>query len=317
MKVLGLSFGRDLKNCDILTKTALMAAQSAGAEVKFMNVMKKDIGHCTGCGACSAGRDKGKQIRCIIKDDYLEIENEVLEADGIILAAPVYSVGLTGQLKNYIDRFGAAHDRAFCLAEQEKRQALGDVELLDERLFRNKYVAYISVGGASTQNWVSLGIPTMYLFGMSSLMKPVGQMDAYDMGRTANPLLDDQLVEKASSLGRHLAENIGKAYDEVEWWGDEGVCPVCHNKFINIMDGSTRVECPICGIEGDVSIENNQISVVFSKEQQARARGTLAGMREHYLEIQGMKDVAIPKIIGNKEKLETLMVPYKEFQSTY
>lgn len=317
MKILGLSFGRKMKNTDILVKHALMKAKESSAEIKFINVMNKKIGHCTGCGACSAGRDKGKQIICIIKDDYLELENEILEADGIILGAPVYSVGPTGQLKNLIDRFGAAHDRAFCQAEQDKRLEKGNVELLDERLFKDRYVAYISVGGAVTQNWVAFGLPVMYHFGMSIMMKPVGQLDAYDMGRTANPLFDEKLMEKAGNLGKHVADSVGKPYEEVEWIGDEGICPVCHNKILTIPGNGIIVECPVCGIEGDIKVEDNQIKVHFSKEQQNRARGRFAGLEEHYLEIQGMKDIAIPKIIANKEKLEKMLKPYKELVSMY
>lgn len=318
MKILGLSFGRKMKNSDILTKHTLMAAQEAGADIKFINVVDKVIGHCTGCAACSARRDKGGQVKCILKDDYLEIENEVLEADGIILTAPVYSVGPTGQLKNFIDRFGAAHDRAFNLAEQKKRlEKGGDVELLDERLFKDRHVAYISVGGAKTQNWVALGLPTMYMFGMSIMMKPVGQLDAYDMGRTANPLLDENLLAKTANLGAHLAKSVGKPYDEVEWLGDEGTCPVCHNNMITVLRKGNKVECPICGIEGTLSLVNDEIMVSFSEAQQKRARGTFPGLEEHYLEIQEMKEVAIPKIAANKDKLAEQIKLYKNLRSTY
>lgn len=317
MKVLGLSFGRDMRNCDILTKHALMAAERAGAEIKFMNVMNKDVKHCTGCGACSARRDKGGQVKCIIKDDYLEIEHEVLEADAIILGAPVYSIAPTGQLKNFIDRFGAAHDRAFNQAEQDIRIEKGNVELLDERLFKNRYIAYISVGGAQTQNWVALGLPILYTFGMSIMMKPVGQIDAYDMGRTANPLFDEALMNRVDELGTHLVDSVGKEYSEIKWLGDEGTCPVCHNSMVTVLGKGTAVECPVCGIEGTLSIVDSEIHVSFSKEQELRARGTFAGLREHYLEIQNMKDIAIPKIVGNKEKLAEMIKPYELLQSTY
>lgn len=55
--------------------------------------------------------DEGGNVHCIKKDDY-RLEEKILDTDGIIVAAPVFSVGTTGQMKNFIDRFGAAHDRA-------------------------------------------------------------------------------------------------------------------------------------------------------------------------------------------------------------
>ena len=320
MKILGISFGRKMHNCDIVTIQALMAAKEAGAEVKFINTMNMNIQHCKGCGACSASRDKGGQIKCVLNDDYLELENEVLEADGIIVAAPVYALAPTGQMKNFDDRFGAAHDLAAATEEQKKRIAEGKTgaDLLDERIFKDKYVAYISVGGAHTPNWVSMGLPNFVMFGMSTCWHPVGQIDAYDMGHRVNPVLDDEFSAHVAALGRHLAEQIGKPADEIEWFGDEGVCPVCHNRFISIgMDNSTKVECPMCGIEGELSVEDGKVKVTFSDEQKARARGTLKGLYEHYYELKDMMKIVIPTLQNRADEINEKMKPIKEFKSTY
>jgi len=316
MKILGISFGRKTKNGDIMVKHALMEAQAAGAEVKFINTMSMKIGHCVACGACSRGRDNGKQIKCILKDDYLELEEAILDADGIIVAAPVYSIAPTGQMKNFIDRFGAAHDRAAALAEQEKRIQKGNVELLDPRVLADKYVAYISVGGAKTQNWVSMGLPNMHIFGISTVMKTIGQIDAYNMGTIVSPVLDDDLMDRVGKLGRHMVDSVGKPYDEVEWMGEEGVCPVCHNSLITIGK-TTDVECPICGISGKIAIENDEVKVTFSEAEQKRARNTLAGLDEHYHEIQNFVAEIGPKIEKNKEKLGMMLGKYEKFESTY
>ena len=293
-----------------------MAAKEAGAEVKFINTINMEIGHCKGCGACSASRDRGKQIKCILKDDYLALEEECLEADGIIVVAPVYSIAPTGQLKNYIDRFGAAHDLAAAKEEQKKRIENGVEELLDERLFKDKYVAYVSVGGAHTQNWVSMGLPNFYMFGMSTCMIPVGHIDAYDMGHRTNPVLDQPFLENIAGLGKHLVESIGKEKKDVAWYGEEGVCPVCHNNLISLWK-TTDIECPLCGIHGKLSVEGDQVHITFSQEEQERARNTLNGLYEHYYELKDMMKVIIPKLEANKETLSALMQPYKNFKSTY
>jgi multimeric flavodoxin WrbA len=316
MKILGISFGRNLKNCDIVSKHALLAAKEAGAEVKFINTMNMNIGHCIGCGSCSRGRDNGKQIKCVLKDDFEKLSEAILDADGIIVVAPVYSLAPTGQMKNFIDRFGAAHDKAAAIAEQEKRKEREDAELLDSRLFQDKYVAYISVGGAKTQNWVSMGLPNMYMFGMSTVMKTVGQIDAYDMGRRGNPVLDDEFMEKVTKLGKHLADSIGKPFDQVEWMGEEGICPVCHNRFITVGN-STNVECPLCGISGKISIVNDEVKVTFSDAEKMRARNTLVGLEEHHQEIASFGQIAGPKITKNKDKINSLMEKYENFESTY
>lgn len=342
MKILGVSFGRKDHNCDIVTKQALMAAREAGAEVKFINTMNMVIGHCKGCGACSASRDRGKQIKCVLRDDYLTLEEAILDADGVIVAAPIYALGPTGQLKNYDDRFGAAHDLSSAMEEQKKRIKEGKTgaDLLDERMFKDKYVAYISVGGCHTPNWVSMGLPNFYMFGMSTGWHTVGQIDAYDMGHRVNPVLDDAFSAQTAALGRHLVEQIKKPaknvewlgmvdgepmelyprkpYSEVEWFGEQGVCPVCHNKLISISESrSTTVECPLCGTEAELSIEDGKIKVTFSEEQIARSRNTIKGLYEHHDELHDMMNVIIPTLQTRGDEIAEKMKPIKAFESDY
>jgi hypothetical protein len=170
------------------------------------------------------------------------------------------------------------------------------------------------VGGAVTQNWVSLGLPMMHLFEISCHMKVVGHIDAYDQGRKANPVFDRQLMDQCGALGRKLAESVGKPYEEVEWLGDEGVCPVCHCDLLSIgKNRSTDVECPICGITGKLTIANDKVRVTFSEAQQKRARWTIEGLYEHYHEIQGMIKVCVPKLMENKDTLPKMLEKYEKF----
>ena len=316
MKVLGISFGRMNQRSDILVKEALFAAKKAGADVEFINTVRLDIGHCRACDYCSRMRDKGEvEIHCCMKDDYHILEEACLEADGIIIGAPVYAVGIVGQFKNFVDRFGPSHDRAALLEENKKRKAEGKPEL-DPLYFKDRYVGYISVGGAQTHNWVSLGLPMLDLFTFSFCMKCVGHVDAYDQGRTGSPLLDKNLMAQAASLGKAVAESLGKPYDEVDTWvGDEGVCPVCHNPLLS-MNGTTHVECPICGIWGDLSVEGDKVKVEWSDKEIARARNTTIGIYEHYNEIQNMITVCVPKLTANKDVLDEEMKKYINFDET-
>lgn len=316
MKVLGISFGRMNQRSDILVKEALFAAKKAGADVEFINTVRLDIGHCRACDYCSRMRDKGEvEIHCCMKDDYHILEEACLEADGIIIGAPVYAVGIVGQFKNFVDHFGPSHDRAALLEENKKRKAEGKPEL-DPRYFKDRYVGYISVGGAQTHNWVSLGLPMLDLFTFSFCMKCVGHVDAYDQGRTGSPLLDKNLMAQAASLGKAVAESLGKPYDEVDTWvGDEGVCPVCHNPLLS-MNGTTHVECPICGIWGDLSVEGDKVKVEWSDKEIARARNTTIGIYEHYNEIQNMITVCVPKLTANKDVLDEEMKKYINFDET-
>lgn len=312
MKVLGLSFGRKMKNCEILVKEALMGAEKLGAEVSFIRMINLDIKHCVGCGACSGAMKKGKQIKCILKDDYNAVVDAILDADAVIIAAPVYVLAPTGQFKNFVDRFVPAHDGMALEAEENRRRQTG-AEPLDPREFKLRYVGYISVGGAVTHNWVSFGIPGMQLFNFTTHTKVIDQIDANDMGRRGSPVLDKALIERANRLGQNIAGAVGKNPNEVGWKGDdEGICPVCHCNLLSVGK-TTTVECPICGITGKLSVEGDKVKVEFSDKQRQRARGTRNGQQEHVDELDDIVRHVIPKLQAAKDTLPALLSKYEGY----
>lgn len=285
MKVLGLNFGRKNGNCKTFLNAAIESAKEAGAEIEVIDTINKEIKHCIGCGSCSRILQSGKgQIKCCLKDDYEAIADAVLAADAIIVAAPVYVLAPTGQFKNFLDRFGPAHDKAYMLFENELRKDTGGEELNPDCLKRH-LVSYISVGGATTQHWVSYGVPGMNLFGLSLNMKVVDQLDAYGSYVPDNK---ERLVGESHRIGRRIVEAYGKKTSEITWESDPGICPVCHCKEMT-LNGTTTVSCPVCGIYGTLKINGDQVSVEFSEEEQSRSRLKFTGVLEHQVE-QGRKD---------------------------
>ena len=67
---------------------------------KLIALSEKNIQYCLGCCRCIDNLEN----YCVIKDDMQEIYNDMLEADKIIIASPVYMNHITGILKNVIDR---------------------------------------------------------------------------------------------------------------------------------------------------------------------------------------------------------------------
>ena len=320
MKVLGLSFGKKNANTDILVKEALYGAKAGvpDAEIKFINTQRLTIDRCIGCGACSTALEKGKDNDCIIKDDFQMVEEAIREADAIILGAPVYVLQPVGQFKNVVDRFSCRHDVSainWVLDKRRSGEAPGDPDAFPQERLRRRTVSYISVGGAHTSNWVSMGTATLHLFGFPVMMKVVGNYNAYDMGHIGNPYLDEELIQNMREMGRRTAEAYSMEDHEIEWFGPQGngTCPVCHQNLLTV-NGTTTVECPICGIEGKLSVEGDKLNVTFSEEQRARARGTFAGLREHTTEIQSFGSICGPKIMANKEMLEKQMDRIKNFE---
>ncbi|MFC1866150.1 flavodoxin family protein [Chloroflexota bacterium] len=93
-------------NTGYLVDRALEAAEELGAQVKKIDLSKYNINPCLGHDDCPSF------VCCIQKDDMAWILDESLNADGIILASPVYWYNVSAQMKTFMDRnyFPYKHD---------------------------------------------------------------------------------------------------------------------------------------------------------------------------------------------------------------
>jgi multimeric flavodoxin WrbA len=298
MKLLGMSFGTKLTKSpmplggtnETLIKEALMAAEVEGVETGFIRMLDLDIKPCKGCIACVMSLRTGGEGTCVIKDDLPFLDEQVYEADGLIIGAPVYAVGPTGLQKIVADRWGPSHDQYWCMMAKKIGQVTGKPGP-DERSFKNRVAGLLVTGGAFTPHWVALGLPIMYLMCFSRHITVVDHEAVYRgkyRSMLTTPLvMNEEVLARARTMGKRVAQAMKKPIEEVQWMGDEpGTCPVCH---LNLLTVTTRnlVECPICGIEGELSLKDGQISVAFSPEQQAHSRMKLQGLKDHWVELMG------------------------------
>ncbi|WP_306591294.1 flavodoxin family protein [Geothrix sp. 21YS21S-4] len=86
-------------NSDLLSDRFLAGAREGGHAAEKVFLRDRAIGYCTGCGACSKG---GKP--CPQKDDMAEMLDQMVRADVIVMATPVYFYAMAGQMKTFIDR---------------------------------------------------------------------------------------------------------------------------------------------------------------------------------------------------------------------
>ena len=85
-------------NTETLLDWCLDAARAEGAEVIKFRLVELDLHPCRGCGACS------KTGACIVDDDMSLLYPHLRTADSLVLASPVYAMGMPSLPKMVVDR---------------------------------------------------------------------------------------------------------------------------------------------------------------------------------------------------------------------
>ena len=86
-----------------LLKEAQKGAESAGAEVKYFNLVDLNYKGCMSCFACKRkGVDLGGL--CAYKDELRPVLEEILHADAVIIGSPIYYSYPTGMFRNLLER---------------------------------------------------------------------------------------------------------------------------------------------------------------------------------------------------------------------
>lgn len=111
-KILGI-YGSPRRdgNSDILLGKALQGAEANGSVVEKIVIRDLPIAPCNSCGGCY------KNGVCVIGDEMQKMYTKLIDADGIIVASPIYFMGVSAQLKAFIDRCQAFWARKYILHE--------------------------------------------------------------------------------------------------------------------------------------------------------------------------------------------------------
>ena len=96
-------------NTETLLDSFLDGARSAGADVEKVVLKDVSFSPCHGCNACH------KTGECTVKDEPPPLFDRILATDCVAVASPIYSMGITAQLKGFIDRAQYLWARKFVL----------------------------------------------------------------------------------------------------------------------------------------------------------------------------------------------------------
>ncbi|QYZ79542.1 flavodoxin family protein [Methanofollis formosanus] len=135
VKVLGISGSPHRHgNTETLLDAFLEGAEEAGGEVEKVVLRELKYSACRGCNACHT------QGVCVVKDDLTILFKKIEEADVLAVASPIYSMGITADLKGLIDRAQFLWARKFVIK---------DLYFTDEHMRAHKGI-FISTAG---QKW--------------------------------------------------------------------------------------------------------------------------------------------------------------------
>ncbi|MDI6889989.1 MAG: flavodoxin family protein [Thermodesulfovibrionales bacterium] len=99
MKIIAfLGSPRKNGNTELLLKEAIKGIKNSGFKVRVFNLNRMNISPCQNCGGCE------HTGLCIFEDDMAQIYNAIREADRIILASPIFFLGVSAQAKIMVDR---------------------------------------------------------------------------------------------------------------------------------------------------------------------------------------------------------------------
>ncbi|RLB69087.1 MAG: hypothetical protein DRH04_05810 [Deltaproteobacteria bacterium] len=259
LKILALlASPRKLGNCEILAKE-LCRHVPQDHTLKLLRLPEKNILSCKACYACLESGD------CPQKDDFSQVAQELVAADGVIIASPTYFMGPNGVLKVFLDR---------CL------QMFGHSQSLRGKPAINIITAGLEGEAGYTE--AALNSFTLIL-GMNL------QGSAVFYGALPGESLwqKPEQQERVKALGNVF-------FNDAPPVNDPWRCPLCGSDTVQLLGGN-RVQCQVCRNFGTLSAGEHGLvletslkpeNIFFTAEQAAHHLQWLQGMKKRFLQIR-------------------------------
>ncbi|MCW4037611.1 MAG: flavodoxin family protein [Candidatus Bathyarchaeota archaeon] len=189
MRILGVVGSPRVEgNTERVVAEALKAAEEDDAETELLRLADRDLKPCDACLSCR------KTGECRIPDDFNSIFEKMVQADGIILASPVYFSSATPQMKALIDRAGY-------------------LSIAKGRVFENKVGGAIAVARRAGQNFTFAQL--LFFFLHQGMIVPGSTYWNVAFGRNRGDVdTDEEGLRTARNLGKKMVWLISKIKGE-------------------------------------------------------------------------------------------------------
>ena len=185
MKVFGICASPRNNTTEYVLKNALNQLEKDGFDCEMFTCQAKSIKPCMHCDYCLENK------KCIIEDDMIDVYRCLQEADGIILATPIQSGGISSNLSAIMDRTRA-------------------LEAVDYNLLRGKIGMSIAIGGDRTGGQDFAHLKNITYFMIHGIIPVSGGPFGSNLGASfwSNDSLDDIKNDSYGweSLNRTLVE---------------------------------------------------------------------------------------------------------------
>ncbi len=137
-------------NTTVAVKEMEKVFEENGVEVDTVQIGNQDVRGCIACGACST---KGK---CVFDDVVNELAPKFEEADGLVIASPVYYASANATLIACLDRlfYSTSFDKSMKVGASVVCARRGGCSATFDEL--NKYFTISNMPIASSQYWNSI-----------------------------------------------------------------------------------------------------------------------------------------------------------------
>jgi hypothetical protein len=162
-------------------------------------------------------------------------------------------------------------------------------------------------------SWQSMALMSLHASSFTNSFFVADKLLAKRCAGPAQCLLNDELMQQAWDLGKHVAQCCKTPVAERKWLGDPamGWCPNCHSNGLMLgfeqWDGvHWPVECVVCGAGGDL-VKNEQTGkwdFVRAKDGLIRDRTLDEGRAKHLEEIGATHGMYYQHIGEVQEKLK-------------
>jgi multimeric flavodoxin WrbA len=180
-------------NTTLLLQSAVQGARDAGAEVEEVVLRDLEMSPCLEIYGCK------KTGRCVIKDDFQKVYDQLLRCDGLMLASPIFFYTVSAHTKILMDRCQSLWVKRYWL----EKTPFGRREFTKKGLF-------ISVGATKGKKLFEGVLLTVRYF-----------FDAVDMGLwrsllyrgldfEGDVLKHPEYLKEAYTSGKALVEALGR-----------------------------------------------------------------------------------------------------------